>query len=1084
MTLSSTVESGDKFIYPNGLPCKIFNTTQLDCSYRELPTIPPLYDYHVNFLDLSHNQIGTVDATKFVHLGSIQMLDLSYNQLSTINGTNFVHLRSLEQLNLSWNKISKATFNVALPLRVLNLSFQIFNRELETFEITADTFSGLQNLEILDITCYVTESQVSNPYENSYTNNYCSLRFHGSPFQATPSLRSLYLSGNTIYNLTSITFSGIKQLQILDLLPIICLYEGSVTFFMVTDLLFQDLHELKILNMRILNKPRPGHYTSFPILRDLYNLQHLNLSGFQSLYPLQPTLFTGLVSLEYLDLSRSKSITVDADGFELPIFPPTLFNGLISLKHLDLSYCKLYTLPEMMNLTSLKYLDISGNCLDSIQCSVLAPLYSLSILNMSPKPYAIDINVPCNLTLPFPNLSFMTITTSLCKPSECDAVPLMTSLTWNSNVSFDPKPSLIYSKSLSDVAGLQDLVEWNSHIEYLHVKNDISSCRPWSSTELDMISIDDDAFAIFPYLTMLTELKISGFYYFTNGRQWKGLLNMSPYAFRGLTHLQTLFLNNNNLTHIPWDSLAELSHQLKYLNLNGNTIENTTLGATMTRLNLKTLNLSNNPVSILDLSLFGEDTLSKVYLQHINPKESINISTNPTLKILFVSARNRVILHANNLCKYSSELQSVSVVNFDFAVPVIFGASCERLSSLYVFNSELLQEGNETKTLYFPRLKKLTISGCNMVSIRRMLLEVPSLRYLDLSRNNITYIKIYQFRFMKNLIYLNLSRNMLTMLQLPTDLVTLQVLDISVNKLTTFPSMLLKKPWHLQHLYVGNNSFNCTCEVQPLQRFILSDKITYIDPYLPVMCESVYGRKIGFNEFDLDCRRHLEIYVSAGVASLAFIFIIVVVGTLAYKYRWLIRYKLFVLLYQRRYRRYVDNDDDADIINDDEEDNVDGEQLAMRRRYHAYVAYHPNNEDWVDEQLIPNLEEGPEQFRLCLKARDLPANRRIFDLVCHGIYHSRKTIAVLSEKFMDDGLCDYQLHVARMRLTKENDDVLILVQLGDIPDDKMTLLLRQILCNKEVIKWPDDPVGQDLFWGNLRFKLRKPTRVDRRYENV
>ena len=66
----------------------------------------------------------------------------------------------------------------------------------------------------------------------------------------------------------------------------------------------------------------------------------------------------------------------------------------------------------------------------------------------------------------------------------------------------------------------------------------------------------------------------------------------------------------------------------------------------------------------------------------------------------------------------------------------------------------------------------------------------------------------------------------------------------------------------------------------------------------------------------------------------------------------------------------------------------------MRRRYHAYVAYHIDKEDWVNKQFIPNLEEGPEQFNLCLKARDLPANRRVFNIACHGIYHSRKTIAV------------------------------------------------------------------------------------------
>ena len=559
---------------------------------------------------------------------------------------------------------------------------------------------------------------------------------------------------------------------------------------------------------------------------------------------------------------------------------------------------------------------------------------------------------------------------------------------------------------------------------------------------------------------------------------------MSKYSFRGLTHLRTLSLIDNYLTCLPWDSLEELSHHLKHLDLSKNKITNTCWVANMTQLHLETLDLSNNPVSVLDLSLFGNNTLSKVYLRDIYPKDSFNLFTNPALKILLVSSENRAILIVHNIYLFSPELQSFSVINFAFAVPSIFGASCKRLTSLYVSESELLHEDTEI-SVPFPCLEKLTITRCNMISILGKFFEIPTLQYLDLSKNNITNIDKNQFRFLTNLTYLNLSGNRLTNLQLPRNLLTLQVLDISINKLPAIPTIMLKKKsGHLQHLAVGNNSFNCTCEVEPLQSFILSNKITYVDPQLPVVCESVYGRMIGFNEFNLDCSLHREIYVSIGVASLALICAIVGVGTFAYRYRWLIRYKLFVLFHQRRYQRYADRHDDADIIDDETENNVDGEELAMRRRYHAYVAYHMDNEDWVDEQLIPNLEEGPEQFRLCLKARDLPANRPIFNIVYHVIYHSRKTIAVLSEQFMDDGLCDYQLHVARMRLTKDNDDVLILVQLGEIPDDKVTLLLRQILCHKEVMKWPDDPVGQDLFWGNLRVKLGKPSQVDRRYENV
>ncbi|XP_072042932.1 toll-like receptor 2 type-2 [Amphiura filiformis] len=129
--------------------------------------------------------------------------------------------------------------------------------------------------------------------------------------------------------------------------------------------------------------------------------------------------------------------------------------------------------------------------------------------------------------------------------------------------------------------------------------------------------------------------------------------------------------------------------------------------------------------------------------------------------------------------------------------------------------------------------------------------------------------------------------------------------------------------------------------------------------------------------------------------------------------------------------------------------------------------------------------DGPEEFRLCMKERgDIPAGHYILNAICHGIYHSRKTIAVLSENFMDDGWCNYQLQIARMRLVRDNEDVLILVQIGHIPNEKKTLLLRQILCNKEVLKWPENSVGQQLFWNQLKMKLRQPARINRRFEDI
>ncbi|XP_072014779.1 toll-like receptor 2 [Amphiura filiformis] len=174
----------------------------------------------------------------------------------------------------------------------------------------------------------------------------------------------------------------------------------------------------------------------------------------------------------------------------------------------------------------------------------------------------------------------------------------------------------------------------------------------------------------------------------------------------------------------------------------------------------------------------------------------------------------------------------------------------------------------------------------------------------------------------------------------------------------------------------------------------------------------------------------------------------------------------------------MDSDDETDVDNR-------YEAPIMRRQYHAYVAYHRESQAWIDDQLIANIEDGQEQFRLCLKERgDIPAGHYILNAICHGIYHSRKTIIVLSENFMDDGWCNYQLQIAQMRLVKDNEDVIILVQIGEIPEDNKTFLLRQILLNKEVLMWTEDPIGQELFWNKLRMELRKPSRFNRRFENV
>ena len=184
------------------------------------------------------------------------------------------------------------------------------------------------------------------------------------------------------------------------------------------------------------------------------------------------------------------------------------------------------------------------------------------------------------------------------------------------------------------------------------------------------------------------------------------------------------------------------------------------------------------------------------------------------------------------------------------------------------------------------------------------------------------------------------------------------------------------------------------------------------------------------------------------------------------RYRWHIKYKLFLLY--RNYRPFPDNVDDFEML-----------QL----QYHAYIAYNENSEDdaWVMNDLQPNMEEDPEPVKLCIKRRDFIPGHSLIASISEKIHQSFKTILVLSPNFVESEWCYHEMEMAKMRLLDENLDVIILVLLNEIPNNKMTLSLRHLLCKKEYLKWPKDRAGQRLFWQRLGEEIKAPAQVNRRY---
>ena len=150
--------------------------------------------------------------------------------------------------------------------------------------------------------------------------------------------------------------------------------------------------------------------------------------------------------------------------------------------------------------------------------------------------------------------------------------------------------------------------------------------------------------------------------------------------------------------------------------------------------------------------------------------------------------------------------------------------------------------------------------------------------------------------------------------------------------------------------------------------------------------------------------------------------------------------------------------------------------------YDAFVAYEERDENWIFNELIPNIEEAPNAMRLYIGIRDDELGQFRVQAMIDGIERSRKTLIILSPHFMESEWCYFEMQIAQHRLLDEGRDVIVPILLQPIPDDKMTRLLRKLLRIKGVLEYTEDPVGKQLFWQKLKLKLKRPGRINRRFQ--
>ncbi|XP_055981543.1 toll-like receptor 10 [Sorex fumeus] len=328
-----------------------------------------------------------------------------------------------------------------------------------------------------------------------------------------------------------------------------------------------------------------------------------------------------------------------------------------------------------------------------------------------------------------------------------------------------------------------------------------------------------------------------------------------------------------------------------------------------------------------------------------------------------------------------------------------------------------------------------------------------SIQILDLSNNKIQAVP-KEMAHLKSLQELKLSLNFLTDLPGCGHFRGLSVLHVDMNSVLSPSLDFFRSCQAVKTLKAGRNPFHCTCE---LRDFIRQGKdsesilVEWPDSYI---CEYPLGLK-GTRLKDA----HLpELLCNTALLMVTIATVVLVVGlavTLC-----CLRFDMpgyFRMLYQwtRIYHR-------VRRIRQQQTRNV---------QFHVFISYSEHDSAWVKYELIPKLEKEDGSVLICLQEGDFDPDQRIPDTIINCIENSDKSIFVLSSSFIQSVWGHYELCFARHNLLRESSDCVLLILLEPIPRYCIPAkypLLKALLGKKACLEWPRDRHKCRLFWANLR----------------
>uniref|UniRef100_A0A8C6U4A7 TIR domain-containing protein n=1 Tax=Neogobius melanostomus TaxID=47308 RepID=A0A8C6U4A7_9GOBI len=809
------------------------------------------------------------------------------------------------------------------------------------------------------------------------------------------------------------------------------------------------------------NKIERIRQTDLTAFTDLSAVTDLML-GFNKLTALRDETFKGLNNLTTLYLNGNQIISISKFAFE-------------PLKELQILYMgsnNLFQMSDIVNIVlhcpDLKNISLDHNNLTSFESDLFpVPLLNLMKLDLDSNPlkkFSVHLNV-------FPNLETLEL---LGEGSDFDYSVSDGALTSvRSLILYETKlPLPTYKLIFQSVDSLENLYLSDSHLEsdkgLLEMACEIPTLQKLDSVDYSIPILNE---SILQSCTNLTELHL----------QYNSMSDLTESSLQMLTRLTRLTINQNQLSRIPLtirnmstltflsfeDNLITELHCLDFtnlpslteLNLKSNRIFKLETCVFQDLRNLKVLEIQNNFLTTLS-DTFGSTLKHLVTLNadgnNFRWFQRGTFQNLPALRELNVKSVREIIVEDGAFMGLK-EIKSLSYSPSNYDIGSFTSLQqLEKLAMFLTFPAHIKEQTNKELSVNLPSLQELSLviekSACfswthsllkGLSNLKTLTFENYCCRDFDEDKSlylpqliNLHFINCDLFNkgpklflSLTDLKVLDLTNSHVESLDflVEANLTKLEMLILKDNVLTVINETIFKALPSLKYLDLSGNPFVCNCSNTGFieGNFLLDFNVRWCWEFTGFLCF---------------------------ICNFALVLLTLLSSFIFHFLRWQLVYGYYLLqafLYDSKKRRQ-----DCPHI------------------YDAFVSYNVHDEDWVYGELLHELEER-QGWKLCLHHRDFIPGKSIIENITDAIYSSRKTLCVISRRYLQSEWCSREIQLASFRLFDEHKDVLILLFLEEISTNQLSPFyrMRKLVKSRTYLSWTQARRHKGLFWEKVRRAL-------------